>query len=181
MVTIENNDSIEVVPVRMPENKSRLIFKPGRLADGEYTLAVQGFDAKGNEAARKPYVIQMNVVNQKAISEVLPYPNPFSSACHFVYTLTGDEKPSRFDVEIYTITGKLVKVIDLLAMGEVHFGYNVTQYAWDGHDEFGDQLANGVYLYRVRTKFENQASVELRDEGISGYFKNGFGKMYLMR
>lgn len=181
MVTIENNDSIEVVPVRMPENKSRLIFKPGRLADGEYTLAVQGFDAKGNEAARKPYVIQMNVINQKAISEVLPYPNPFSSACHFVYTLTGDEKPSRFDVEIYTITGKLVKVVDLLAMGEVHFGYNVTQYAWDGHDEFGDQLANGVYLYRVRTKFENQASVELRDEGISGYFKNGFGKMYLMR
>ncbi|MEY3441964.1 MAG: putative signal peptide protein [Bacteroidota bacterium] len=181
MVTIENNDSIEVVPVRMPENKSRLIFKPGRLADGEYTLAVQGYDAKGNEAARKPYVIQMNVVNQKAISEVLPYPNPFSSACHFVYTLTGDEKPSRFDVEIYTITGKLVKVVDLLAMGEVHFGYNVTQYAWDGHDEFGDQLANGVYLYRVRTKFDNQASVELRDEGISGYFKNGFGKMYLMR
>ncbi|HEX2898369.1 MAG TPA: C25 family cysteine peptidase, partial [Bacteroidia bacterium] len=49
MVTIENNDSIEKVPVRMPENKSRLIFRPGRLADGEYTLAVQGYDAKGNE------------------------------------------------------------------------------------------------------------------------------------
>jgi hypothetical protein len=181
MVTIENNDSIEVVPVRMPENKSRLIFKPGRLTDGEYTLAVQGFDAKGNTAAGKPYIIQMNVVTQKSLGEVLPYPNPFSTACHFVYTLTGDEKPSRFDVEIYTISGKLVKVIDLLSMGEVHFGYNVTQYAWDGRDEFGDELANGVYLYRVNARFEDPSQIHERDEGLSTYFKNGFGKMYLMR
>jgi Peptidase family C25 len=181
MVTIETSDSIEKSPVRMPENKTRLTFRPGRLPDGEYTLAVQGYDLKGNEAGARPYVIQINVVNQKSISEVLPYPNPFSSACHFAFTLTGDEKPSRFDIEIYTITGKLVKVVDLLALGDVHFGHNVTQYAWDGRDEYGDLLANGVYIYKVNTRFIDQGAIKLRDEGISDFFKNGYGKMYLMR
>lgn len=180
-VPIDNNLSIEKVPVRMPENKSRLVFKPGKLVDGEYTLAVQGYDANGNAASGEPYIIQMNVVNQKALSDVLPYPNPFSSACHFVFTLTGEELPSRFEIEIYTITGKLVKVVDLLGLGEVHIGYNITRYAWDGRDEFGDQLANGVYLYRVNARFANGANIDKRDEGISGYFNNGFGKMYLMR
>ncbi len=181
MVTIEGNAQIEKSPVRMPENKTRLSFKPGRLADGEYTLAVQGYDIKGNVADRKPYVIQMNVINEKSITEVLPYPNPFSTACHFVFTLTGDEKPSRFDIEIYTVTGKLVKLVDLLGSGSVHFGYNITEYAWDGRDEFGDLLANGVYIYRVNTKFENKGAIKNRDVGISDYFHNGFGKMYLMR
>ncbi len=181
MVTIEGNDSIDKAPVRMPENKTRLTFKPGRLPDGEYTLAVQGYDLKGNEAAARPYVVQMNVVNEKAISEVLPYPNPFSTACHFAFTLTGDERPSRFDIEIYTVTGKLVKVVDLLATGDVHFGYNITQYAWDGRDEYGDLLANGVYIYKVNTRFQDRSTVKMRDEGISDYFRNGYGKMYLMR
>lgn len=181
MVRIEDNDSVEQQPVRMPENKSRLTFRPGRLVDGEYTLAVQAFDAKGNTATGKPYSIQMNVVNKQSISEVLPYPNPFSSACHFVFTLTGEEMPTRFDVEIYTITGKLVKVIDLLGMGQVRTGYNITDYAWDGRDEFGDLLANGVYLYRVNARFNATSGVEHRDEGISQYFRNGYGKMYLMR
>lgn len=181
LLTIAGNDGIEASPVRMPDNKTRLTYKPGSLPDGEYTLAVQGYDVNGNVAGTKPYVIQMNVVNEKAMSEVLPYPNPFSTACHFAYTLTGGERPSRFDIEIYTVTGRLVKVIDLVAQGDVHFGRNITQYAWDGRDEFGDPLANGVYIYRVRTAFTDQGAIQYRDEGISDYFKNGFGKMYLMR
>ncbi len=34
-------------------------------------------------------------------------------------------------------------------LGPLHIGSNITDYAWDGTDEFGDQLANGTYLYRV--------------------------------
>lgn len=180
-VFIEGNAQIEQIPTRLPNNKARLIFRPGRLADGEYTLAVQGRDFKGNAGGQSDYVIHFNVENRKAISQVLPYPNPFSTSARFVYTLTGDEKPYVFEIYIYTIAGRLVKVIDLLALGEVHFGYNITDYEWDGRDEFGDPLANGVYIYKVKSKFRDRYGVEERDEGISDYFNNGFGKIYLMR
>ncbi|MEM6271975.1 MAG: C25 family cysteine peptidase [Bacteroidota bacterium] len=181
-LTISGNSLVESVPGQLPDNKARLIYRPGRLADGEYTLAVQGFDFKGNQASQEVFKIHFNVVNEKSISDVLPYPNPFSSSTRFVYTLTGGERPLRFDIEIYTISGRLVKTVDLLAEGGVNFGYNVTDYAWDGRDEFGDLLANGVYVYKVNVKFADRFGVTKRDEGLPEGAMNGvFGKMYIMR
>jgi hypothetical protein len=181
-ITIQGNANIEAFPGKLPnDNKGKLIFRPGLLEDGEYTLKVQGFDYKGNESGKTEYLIHFQVVNEKAISQVLNYPNPFSSSTRFVYTLTGNELPYRFDIEIYTITGKLVKVIDLLAMGDVKYGYNITDYAWDGRDEYGDLLANGVYIYKAKVRFRDRSDHQLRDEGVEDFFNNGYGKMYLMR
>ena len=112
---------------------------------------------------------------------MLNYPNPFSTNTRFVYTLTGDQIPERFEIQIFTITGKLVKVIDLAEMGDIQYGRNISKYAWDGRDEFGDMLANGVYVYKVVTKL-NGKTLDNRDEGISEYFNGGgYGKMYIMR
>jgi flagellar hook assembly protein FlgD len=76
-------------------------------------------------------------------------------------------------------------VIDLAELGDVHIGKNITDYAWDGTDEFGDKLANGVYLYRVATKTDNKLEDGVYDNGADkgnkNLFKNGWGKMYLMR
>ena len=75
---------------------------------------------------------------------------------------------------------ELVKVVDLLEMGDVTVGRNITRYAWDGTDEYGDKLGNGVYLYRVVTEMPGEA-LKVRTEGTDQYFNNGWGKMYLMR
>ena len=53
-------------------------------------------------------------------------------------------------------------------------------YAWDGKDEYGDQLANGLYLYRVVTDLHGE-SIEHRATDADKFFKKGWGKMYLMR
>jgi flagellar hook assembly protein FlgD len=79
-----------------------------------------------------------------------------------------------------TVTGKVVREIDMDELGPLHIGRNITEYAWDGHDDFGDQLANGVYLYRVITRL-NGESIELNQTQASQYFTKSFGKMYLMR
>lgn len=181
-ILIEGNTDIEESIGLLPENKAQLIFRPGELIDGEYTLAVQGYDFTGNESAKGEYVIHFEVVNEKAISKVLPYPNPFSSSTRWVYTLTGGEMPYVFEIRIYTITGRLVRIIDLLGNEDVFVGRNVSETIWDGTDEFGDQLANGIYIYKAHVKFRDRFGVNERDEGIDDFFnKNGFGKVYLMR
>jgi len=184
-VFIEGSPEVRWEPATLPENKARLYFYPGLeapLEDGEYTLQVQGRDRKGNATgeAGKYYEISFRVENQSTMTQVLNYPNPFSTSTRFVFTLTGATVPEVFQVHIYTISGKLVKIVDLKAMGDVHLGQNITEYAWDGTDEYGDRLANGVYLYRVVTR-SSSGDIELRDEGINQYFNNGWGKMYLMR
>ena len=106
--------------------------------------------------------------------------NPFSTKTHFVFTLTGSVVPDYFKIQIMTITGKVVREIDLFELGPINIGRNITQYAWDGKDQFGDQLANGVYLYRVVTKI-NGENIELNSTNASQYFTKEFGKMVLIR
>jgi flagellar hook assembly protein FlgD len=79
-----------------------------------------------------------------------------------------------------TISGKVVKEIFEDELGPLRIGKNITQYAWDGRDQFGDQLANGVYLYRVLTKL-NGENIKRKETSADGFFKNGWGKMYLIR
>jgi hypothetical protein len=154
---------------------------PALTKDGTYILRVQGHDRSNNTSASLDYNISFQIVNKPMISNVLNYPNPFTTLTHFVFTLTGSEIPSYFKIQIFTITGKVVKEINIAELGEgMHVGKNMTQYAWDGTDEFGKPLANGLYLYRVVTNL-NGNKIDHYNSSADQYFKSGFGKMYLMR
>ena len=72
----------------------------------------------------------------------------------------------------------LVPEITQDELGTLRIGTNRTDYAWDGKDEYGDQLANGVYLYRVITKRDG-AQYENYSNRTDYMFRQGFGKMYL--
>ncbi len=183
-VFIEGEPRIDWRPAQLPDNRARLYFYPGlteALKDGEYTLRVQGKDKNGNAAGGGSfYEIRFEVDNSSTITQVLNYPNPFSTSTRFVYTLTGAQLPEVFQIHIYTISGRMVKMIDLMELGEVYFGNNITNYSWDGTDEYGDPLANGVYLYRTVIRMPGE-EIEVRDEKTSQYFNNGWGKMVIMR
>jgi flagellar hook assembly protein FlgD len=117
------------------------------------------------------------------ISNLLNYPNPFTTSTAFVFTLTGSELPSQFRIQILTITGKIVKEINKEELGPIRIGNNITEYKWDGRDQFGQPLANGVYLYRVVANM-NGKKIEKLNTGTYNtdkYFRSGYGKMYLMR
>ena len=79
-----------------------------------------------------------------------------------------------------TITGKMVREIGMEELGPIHIGRNITQYAWDGKDDHGDRLANGVYLYVLQQILAERALMK-NPTDADQYFKKGWGKMYLMR
>jgi len=94
--------------------------------------------------------------------------------------LTGSEEPDDILIQIMTVTGRVVKEINEDELGPIYIGRNITEFAWDGTDEFGDPLANGVYLYRVKARI-NGEDIKHRDSGADSHFRKDFGKMYLMR
>ncbi|MFY0651963.1 MAG: hypothetical protein JXQ96_08025 [Cyclobacteriaceae bacterium] len=155
-------------------------FNPGNLANGMYTLSVQASDETGNESGTEPYEINFEVINESTITNFYPYPNPFSSSTKFVFTLTGNDIPDDIKIQIMTVTGRVVREIFMQELGNIRIGNNITDYAWDGKDEFGDQLANGVYLYKVYLK-NNGKEITHRSTSSDQAFKNGFGKLYLLR
>ena len=167
-------------PATSAKNRATIEYNPTFEKDGKYTMIFQGNDASDNDAGDQEYRISFEVINHSTITAVMNYPNPFSTSTRFVFTLTGSEVPDFFRIQILTVTGRVVREITRDELGPIHIGRNITDYAWDGRDEYGDKLANGVYLYRVLTKI-NGEGVEHRGSGADNYFHKGFGKMYLMR
>jgi hypothetical protein len=163
-----------------PENNFLLEYNPKNLPDGTYTLRVQGGDVSGNASGTEPYQISFEVVNESRITHFYPYPNPFSSNTRFVFTLTGAQVPDQVKIQIMTVSGKVVREITQDELGPIRIGNNVSSYAWEGTDEFGDKLANGVYLYRVITKINGQL-VEHRATAGDKAFRQEYGKLYILR
>jgi hypothetical protein len=163
------------------KNQVKIEYNPDFQTDGLYTLSVQGRDKSNNFSGDYNYEITFEVINASTITHLFNYPNPFSTSTQFVFTLTGREVPDQMMIQIMTVTGKVVREIKLEELGPINIGNNRTTYAWDGRDEFGDQLANGVYLYHVTAKINGQDIEHRTTSADENSFKKGFGKMYLLR
>lgn len=174
------NEQLQFTPAQLPKNSALVSYKPNLSKDGTYMLSVQARDRSSNKAGNTDYAIAFEVDSKPGITEILNYPNPFTSSTRFVFTITGSELPEIFTIQIMTVSGKVVKEITRAELGSLHIGRNITEYAWDGRDMYGDRLANGVYLYRVNIKL-NGEKLEHRASGADQFFTKEIGKMVLMR
>lgn len=170
-------------------NKAIVEFTPELNLDGTYELTVHDRDRSGNTSSQETrnennryydYKISFEVINKPMVTNVLNYPNPFTTSTRFVFTITGSQVPDYMKIQIMTIKGTVVKEITKEELGPIRVGRNITEYAWNGRDQYGDLLANGVYFYRVITRLDNKQMDHL-DLGYDKYFKKGFGKLVIVR
>ncbi len=179
-IDASGNTIMQWYPANGQNLKFKIIYPKEFLHDGIYQLFVQGTDRSGNISGDYEYKVSFEIIRESSITQMMNYPNPFSTSTRFVFTLTGTEVPDDIIIRIMTVSGRVVREITEDDMGLIRIGRNITEYAWDGKDEFGDQLANGVYLYQVMAKI-NGEDIKQRESGADQYFKKNFGKMYLMR
>ncbi len=168
------------IPASPAENKFSVEYPATFDDDGIYTLKVQGHDKSFNESGDFDYEVDFEVINKSTITHLVNYPNPFSTRTQFVFTLTGSEIPTSIRIQILTVSGKVVREISEKELGPIKIGHNRTEFHWDGRDQFGDRLANGIYLYRVLSQISGK-NVEHRQSKADLFFQHSFGKMYLIR
>lgn len=181
-----NSDTLQFLPAGQApntDNTASINLKPYFSQDGVYQLIVTGKDRSNNAAGNIEYRVAFEVINKPMISNMLNYPNPFTTSTAFVFTVTGSEVPQNIKIEIMTVTGRIVREITKDELGPLHIGRNITEFKWDGTDQYGQKLANGIYLYRVVTNLNGKSLDKYKAEGdnTDKYFTRGYGKMYLMR
>lgn len=181
-----NDPAVQFFPAdsaQLPKkNRARVEWRPTFTQDGEYRLMVNGRDASGNAAGQLNYAVRFRVVTRSALSNLLNYPNPFSTHTCFYYTLTGAEVPIHFRLQILTVSGRVVREVTEAEFGPLRPGTHRSDFCWDGRDQHGDPLANGVYLYRIIAKRADGSDFDLwENTAIDGFFQKGIGKMVLLR
>lgn len=178
-------DTMRFTPANLAtgQNTASIDFMPWFPQEGEYELIVSGKDAAGNKAGNLDYHVIFTVISKAMISNLLNYPNPFTTSTAFVFTITGVEVPQNIRIQVLTITGKVVREITKDELGPLHVGRNITEFKWDGTDTYGAKLANGVYLYRVLTNLNGKSLEKYKagDDNTDKYFNKGYGKMVIIR
>ena len=121
-----------------------------QLTEGQHTVSYFARDAAGNFSDTT--MLSVNVTNTLQLSEVYNIPNPFPNGTTFTFILAGTDNPQSVHIKIYTVAGRLIQDLDFSS--KVHIGINgytssSDNLYWNGRDKDGDEIANGVYFYRV--------------------------------
>ncbi len=184
-----NSDTLKFTPATSSaDNTASVEFSPIFSSQinpqgDDYTLIVTGSDESGNSSGTIQYQVTFKIITKAMISNMLNYPNPFTTSTAFVFTITGSEVPQNIKIQILTITGKVVREITKDELGPLHVGRNITEFKWDGTDMYHQRLAIGVYLYHVVTNLNGKSldKYQSASDNTDQYFNKGYGKMFLMK
>ncbi|MBZ0199906.1 MAG: hypothetical protein K8H86_08560, partial [Ignavibacteriaceae bacterium] len=134
-----------------PNNAAVFTWKP-KLKTGKHTLDVLAKDASGNFFDTTSHRTIFYIYDQSDITNVFNYPNPFKDDTHFTFELRGSIPPEELTIKVYTVAGRLIRDISV-PPSMMQIGFN--KIPWDGRDQDGDEIANGVYFYKVICKFND--------------------------
>lgn len=100
----------------------------------------QAFEPRATAMVKINSVVETAAVPQ-AFELQQNYPNPFNPSTTISYAVPQD---ARVRVDVYDITGKRVTT---LVNSNLQAGYHTVE--WNGQDAFGNQVATGVYFYKM--------------------------------
>jgi len=121
------------------------------LAVGPHTLKIKAWDTYNNssEATLSFVVVSDAILN---LENVLNYPNPFINYTEFWFNHNKPNENLEVQVQVFTVSGKLVKTINQNVITTGNLARSVT---WNGLDDFGNKIGKGVYVYKLKVKSSN--------------------------
>lgn len=146
---------VEFTYTPYPNSEARIRWTP-TLKDGRHTLEVLAKDASGNFFDTTSSRTVFYVYNQPNLLYVYNYPNPFKNDTYFTFELRGSIVPDDFLIKVYTVAGRLIKEISVPSSA-MSIGFN--RIYWDGRDEDGDEIGNGIYFYKVISRLNDETKI----------------------
>lgn len=140
------NDYYETELNNYTKGKIRYPFR--NLTKGLHTITFKAWDVYNNFVTAD---IQFVVADSEnvTLTNVLNYPNPFVNYTQFWFSHNKPYEPLDVQVQVMTITGKIVKTINQTVTTEGFLSRSIT---WDGKDDFGDKIGKGVYVYKLTVR-----------------------------
>ncbi|WP_093669358.1 type IX secretion system sortase PorU [Tenacibaculum sp. MAR_2009_124] len=128
--------------------KGNVSYKLRDLSEGLHTLRIKAWDTYNNssEITLSFVVVSDSELN---ISNVLNYPNPFVNYTEFWFNHNKPNEPLEVRVQIFTVSGKLVKTINQISQTTGNLSRSIT---WNGLDDFGNKIGKGVYVYKLNVR-----------------------------
>ena len=128
--------------------RGNILYPFHKLSNGPHTLSLKVWDIYNNSAvATTDFIVAESI--EMALSDLINYPNPFRHETTFSFEHNQVEQPLDITIYIYSLEGKLVATLN-----DVYYagGYRYKSVKWDGTDNGGHRLNEGMYVYKVLVK-----------------------------
>ena len=134
--------------------KGKVNYQLSNLSPGMHTITLKAWDTYNNlsEATLTFFVVSDGDL---VLTYVLNYPNPFVNYTEFWFNHNKPNELLNVQIQIFTISGKLVKTINQTVQS---VGNLVRSITWNGLDDFGAKIGKGVYIYKLKVVSENSNS-----------------------
>ncbi|HEX2865851.1 MAG TPA: type IX secretion system sortase PorU, partial [Ignavibacteriales bacterium] len=120
-------------------------YKFNGLESGDYKVQVRAWDIFNNSSESEEHFTVVGG-SDLVVRDLMNYPNPFSSNTTFTFQ-RNMSNPVDVKIKVYTVAGRMIREIESLGITD-----KFVKIDWDGRDQDGNFLANGVYLYKVIIK-----------------------------
>jgi hypothetical protein len=122
------------------------------LPEGKHTLKLRAWDTYNNSSTA---VIDLEISNYSGLQvmNVFNYPNPFADKTTFTFMHNFPDMVN-VNIKVYTVSGRLIKETTQQGIPDKFVAIN-----WDGRDEDGEILGNGVYIYKLTVDALDGSSV----------------------
>jgi hypothetical protein len=115
---------------------------------GHHTITFKAWDTYNNMSeASLNFVVVSD--GDLVLDHVLNYPNPFINYTEFWFNHNKPNEALEVQVQIFTVSGKLIKTINQNILTEGTLSRSIT---WNGLDDFGNKIGKGVYIYKLNVK-----------------------------
>lgn len=139
--------------------KGNVSYPFRNLALGQHQLTFKVWDINNNSTTETlNFEVKDEADQHLVINRPLNWPNPFTNKTYVQFEHNCDDILD-VNVQIYTITGKLVRTLTNVVVAEPFLqGFRTPRQAieWDGKDDFGDTVAKGTYIFKIFAKSQNQ-------------------------
>ncbi len=139
--------------------KGTVYFPMSNLKPGAHQLTFKVWDINNNSATQTlNFVVRDDSSSQLSINRLLNWPNPFTNKTYIQFEHNCDDTLDA-NVQIFTITGKLVKSFSSVVTSEPFLeGFRTNRFAigWDGLDDYGAPVGKGTYIYKVFVRGRDQ-------------------------
>ncbi len=135
--------------------------------EGRQSVAFLFYDANLN--LTRTDTLRFNVEDGFRLKVYGSYPNPFSDKAYISYEIIGQEQADDFEIKIYTASGRLISTYREPGVAPVGFEERLSGsltsiggkiVVWQGLDDKGNPVANGVYFAKIRISLRGRVLEE---------------------
>ncbi|MEW5874183.1 MAG: type IX secretion system sortase PorU [Candidatus Zixiibacteriota bacterium] len=140
---VDLTDAFTYAPGEFSRGEAR--FTLADVEPGAHELVLKAWD-NANNSSRLALEVQVTEAGTGVdfrVDEFLNYPNPFDGSTRFFFTTTRNYTDAT--IRIFTLAGRLIRQLNGASDGAAE---------WNGVDQDGDPVGNGVYLAQVEVTGE---------------------------